>query len=130
MSSTQRSTRTYHRRRYPSKSPSPKKNFAPSDDCQRLQRLLKNFNDPCPKLDVIKCVGEGTFSKVYLVKDGEKKLAIKHLVPTASPDRILMEVDCLKVAEVNLLETSKSQIRSIYEVKLEILDIILVSSEL
>ena len=53
---------------------------------------------PCPTLDPIKTVGEGTFSKVFLVKDGERKVAIKHLVPTASPDRILMEVECLKIA--------------------------------
>jgi len=93
MSSTQR------RRRYPSKSSSPKKENVPSQDCQKIQKLLKNFPDPCPNLDVIQCVGEGTFSKVYLVKDQEKKVAVKHLVPTASPDRILMEVECLKIAE-------------------------------
>ena len=93
MSSTQR------RRRYPSKSSSPKKENVPSQDCQKIQKLLKNFPNPCPNLDVIQCVGEGTFSKVYLVKDQEKKVAVKHLVPTASPDRILMEVECLKIAE-------------------------------
>ena len=63
--------------------------------------MLQNFPEPCPSLNVIKCIGEGTFSKVYLVKDEaqDKKIAVKHLVPTASPDRILMEVECLKVAE-------------------------------
>lgn len=93
-------SRSHHRRRYPSKS-SPRKDEVPifSQECQRLQNLLQRLPSPCPSLQVQKCVGEGTFSKVYLVKDGEKKLAIKHLVPTASPDRILMEVECLKSAE-------------------------------
>lgn len=102
MSSAQRSTRTYHRRRYPSKSSSPRKELTiqPSQDCQKLQALLQYFPEAsCGSLKVIKCVGEGTFSKVFLVKDGDKKIAVKHLVPTASPDRILMEIDCLKMAE-------------------------------
>ena len=94
-------SRSHHRRRNPSKS-SPKKEEPPtfSPDCQRLESLLQNLPSPCPTLRVQKCVGEGTFSKVYLVKDNnDKKIAIKHLVPTASPDRILMEVECLKSAE-------------------------------
>lgn len=94
-------SRSHHRRRYPSKS-SPRKDEAPpsfSQDCQRLERLLENLPF-CSSLKVVDKIGEGTFSKVYLVKDGEdRKLAIKHLVPTASPDRILMEVECLKSAE-------------------------------
>lgn len=37
---------------------------------------------------------------MYLVRDAnDKKIAVKHLVPTASPDRILMEIDCLKMAQ-------------------------------
>ena len=103
MSSNQKGIKAgaYHRRRYPSKSSSPRKEQpAPSPDCLRLRSLLQNFPEPCPNLNVIKCVGEGTFSKVYLVKDAQdKKIAVKHLVPTASPDRILMEVECLKIAE-------------------------------
>ena len=103
MSSSQKTIKTtsHHRRRYPSKSSSPKKaEIVPSQECQKFQNLLKCFPDPCPNLDVLQCVGEGTFSKVYLVKDRqEKKIAVKHLVPTASPDRILMEIECLKIAE-------------------------------
>ena len=82
----------------PSKSPL-SKDMVSLQDCQKLKNLLQNFPDPCSSLDVIQCVGEGTFSKVFLVKHQEEKIAIKHLVPTASPDRILMEVECLKVAE-------------------------------
>jgi cell division control protein 7 len=52
-------------------------------------------------------IGEGTFSTVYLAEkrikgeEGEKmeRLAIKHLVPTSSPERIFMEVDCLRIAD-------------------------------
>ena len=100
MSSTQRNSRSAnHRRRYPSKSSSPRKEIVQSQDCQKLQTLLQKFPSPCSRLDVVQCVGEGTFSKVYLVKDEEKRIAVKHLVPTASPDRILMEIECLKIAE-------------------------------
>ena len=106
MSSSQKTIKTasHHRRRYPSKSSSPSKKAEPvvqSQECLKFQNLLKCFPDPCPNLDVLHCVGEGTFSKVYLVKDHrlEKKMAVKHLVPTASPDRILMEIECLKIAE-------------------------------
>lgn len=56
-------------------------------------------------------IGEGTFSTVYLGKpknsaggeasaskaDGE--VALKHLIPTSSPERVLMEVDCLRIAQ-------------------------------
>ena len=99
MSSNQRNSRTaLHHRHRPSKSPLPK-DIVSSQDCQKLKDLLQNFPDPCSSLDVVQCVGEGTFSKVFLVKHQEEKIAIKHLVPTASPDRILMEVECLKVAE-------------------------------
>ena len=100
MSSNQKNIRVaLHHRHRPSKSPLPKYNDPLSQDCQKLKNLLQNFPDPCSSLDVVQCVGEGTFSKVFLVKHKEEKIAIKHLVPTASPDRILMEVECLKVAE-------------------------------
>ena len=72
--------------------------------------------EPCPSLKLIKIVGEGTFSTVYLVKrekteqDLEKAdtvmnhptwrrwYAVKHLIPTSSPERILMEVECLRLS--------------------------------
>ena len=71
---------------------------------------------PCPALKLVKVVGEGTFSTVYLVKrdkeeDGTAKTdmikadptwrrwyAVKHLIPTSSPERILMEVECLRLS--------------------------------
>ena len=102
MSSTLKSARSAqsHRRRNSNSSPS--KNVIADIDpfCLRLQQLLLQLPEPCPSLSPIKTIGEGTFSKVFLVKDKEidKKIAIKHLVPTASPDRILMEVECLKIS--------------------------------
>ena len=103
MSSTLKSARSAqsHRRRNSNSSPS--KNVIANIDpfCLRLQQLLQLLPEPCPRLSPIKTIGEGTFSKVFLVKHEEEdtKIAIKHLVPTASPDRILMEVECLKISE-------------------------------
>ncbi len=67
--------------------------------CVKLQDLLTMLPEPCPRLRVVKSIGQGTFSTVYLAKQGEQKYALKHLVPTSSPDRILMEVDCLRRAD-------------------------------
>ena len=71
---------------------------------------------PCNTLKLIKVVGEGTFSTVYLVKRNITKIdmnnsnmirhdptwrrwyAVKHLIPTSSPERILMEVECLRLS--------------------------------
>ena len=46
-------------------------------------------------------IGEGTFSTVYLAENAKTKaqLALKHLVPTSKPARILMEAKCMKRAE-------------------------------
>ena len=70
---------------------------------------------PCNSLKLIKVVGEGTFSTVYLVKRNITKneiensnvikhdptwrrwYAVKHLIPTSSPERILTEVECLRL---------------------------------
>jgi len=45
-------------------------------------------------------IGEGTFSTVYLAKrkDSDTKIALKHLVPTSKPSRIVMETDCMREA--------------------------------
>ena len=45
-------------------------------------------------------IGKGTFSTVYLAEDSQKQtqLALKHLVPTSKPSRILMEAKCMKIA--------------------------------
>ena len=50
---------------------------------------------------LVEQIGEGTFSTVYLAQDkhcAQWKLALKHLVPTSKPSRILMEADCMKAA--------------------------------
>ena len=49
-------------------------------------------------------IGEGTFSTVYLAKRvgigrGFSSLALKHLVPTSKPGRIMMEARCMQVAD-------------------------------
>ena len=50
---------------------------------------------------LVEQVGEGTFSTVYLAESKiprHRKLALKHLVPTSKPSRILMEAECMKAA--------------------------------
>ena len=50
---------------------------------------------------LVEQVGEGTFSTVYLAEakvPGHRKLALKHLVPTSKPSRILMEAECMRAA--------------------------------
>ncbi|XP_073498690.1 cell division cycle 7-related protein kinase isoform X1 [Phyllobates terribilis] len=52
---------------------------------------------------VIRKIGEGTFSSVYLafaqLKSGvDQKFALKHLIPTSHPARIAAELQCLTVA--------------------------------
>ena len=50
---------------------------------------------------LVEQIGEGTFSTVYLAQDkhsAHRKLALKHLVPTSKPSRILMEAHCMKAA--------------------------------
>jgi len=53
-----------------------------------------------PKFSLCEQIGEGTFSTVYLAEDAKKKtqLALKHLVPTSKPARIMMEANCMKAA--------------------------------
>jgi serine/threonine protein kinase len=45
-------------------------------------------------------IGEGTFSTVYLAtrKNQDIKIALKHLVPTSKPARIVMETGCMRAA--------------------------------
>ena len=82
----------------------------------RLENLLPQLPSPCPEMKVVRSVGEGTFSTVFLVKktragcDARLKTskqfyAVKLLVPTACPDRVLTEVECLRYAggESNVL---------------------------
>uniref|UniRef100_S4RW28 non-specific serine/threonine protein kinase n=1 Tax=Petromyzon marinus TaxID=7757 RepID=S4RW28_PETMA len=60
--------------------------------------LLRNFN-------IIRKIGEGTFSSVYMAKGKvrrsggeEEMLAVKYLIPTSHPLRIAAEVQCLMEA--------------------------------
>jgi len=90
-------------------------NLTSDPKAARLKELLPIMPAPCPSLKLTKIVGEGTFSTVYLVKrektqteqDGlesksdanwKKWYAVKHLIPTSSPERILMEVECLRLS--------------------------------
>lgn len=56
--------------------------------------------------DIHKEVGKGTFSTVYQAtykKDlSLKKYAVKHIVPTCHPDRIKLELKCLKMIGYNI----------------------------
>ena len=82
----------------------------------RLKEILPRMPAPCNALKLMKVVGEGTFSTVYLVRRNISKnemdnpntikrdptwrrwYAVKHLIPTSSPERILMEVECLRLS--------------------------------
>ena len=77
----------------------------------RLQSLLESMPQPAPRYRVRRAIGQGTFSTVYLAdaklgvdsdvsdeRNSVSEIAVKHLVPTSSPDRILMEVECLRLA--------------------------------
>jgi len=69
-------------------------------DSRLASGLLKTFPMIDQHFDVLKKVGEGTFSKVYLArygKDHRRLIAIKHLIPTSSPSRIENELNCLKM---------------------------------
>ena len=64
--------------------------------------------DKVPELDgmfsILRRIGHGTFSSVYLAKTkytttiNEKKyFAVKHIIPTSHPSRVYMELKCLKM---------------------------------
>lgn len=74
------------------KPPETKKNLIAIDLLEAFPEIKENF-------DIIKMVGEGTFSKVYLAKmkvDENRMFAFKYLVPTSSPKRIENELKCLQ----------------------------------
>ncbi|XP_072015485.1 cell division cycle 7-related protein kinase-like [Amphiura filiformis] len=82
---------------------SPEVNQMPTDEVkEEMQSLLKYV----PKLNdlftIVNKIGEGTFSSVYLAKvlghhgGSDQMYAIKHIIPTSHPDRILTELSCLK----------------------------------
>ncbi|XP_013394451.1 cell division cycle 7-related protein kinase [Lingula anatina] len=68
------------------------------------QDEIENLYQYVPKVkemfQVLKKIGEGTFSKVYLAKlkqhpNVTQYFALKHLVPTSKPERIERELKCL-----------------------------------
>eukprot|EP00088_Acartia_fossae_P031239 TRINITY_DN32158_c0_g1_i5.p1 TRINITY_DN32158_c0_g1~~TRINITY_DN32158_c0_g1_i5.p1 ORF type:complete len:773 (-),score=109.80 TRINITY_DN32158_c0_g1_i5:412-2730(-) len=65
-------------------------------------RILKVFKDLpfANNFTLEDKIGEGTFSTVYLAnrKDKDIKIALKHLVPTSKPGRIMMEAGCMRAA--------------------------------
>lgn len=65
--------------------------------------LVNKLPDLAAIFDLEKKIGEGTFSSVYLAKtkheneDGKREyFAIKHLVPTCHPSRIVRELKCMQ----------------------------------
>ena len=66
----------------------------------RIQKIFKQL--PLVKqFDLRDRIGEGTFSTVYLAARKNRddvKIALKHLVPTSKPSRILMETNCMQAA--------------------------------
>ncbi|XP_014231298.1 cell division cycle 7-related protein kinase-like isoform X2 [Trichogramma pretiosum] len=82
----------------------PKNNSKESDiDENRKDKNVSYLLESVPQLEkifkVIGKIGEGTFSSVflaYLKSNPNKYYAIKQLVPTVSPNRILRELKCLK----------------------------------
>ncbi|XP_047134529.1 cell division cycle 7-related protein kinase isoform X1 [Hydra vulgaris] len=62
--------------------------------------LIQNFPFIQSHFEILKTVGEGTFSVVYLARlreDKSQMYAIKYLVPTSSPGRIENELLCLQL---------------------------------
>lgn len=69
------------------------------DDKNIAGDLLEKFPLIKNNFQIVKKVGEGTFSKVYLAsfnEDSTEMIALKHLVPTSSPGRIENELNCLQ----------------------------------
>lgn len=71
---------------------------------ESINKLMKNMPKLADMFDVHHISGEGTFSSVYLgtlkhkkYGDTRKKFAIKHIIPTSHPNRIIFELKCLKL---------------------------------
>jgi len=71
--------------------------------CGRVLKVFSSLPISC-SYSLEEKIGEGTFSTVYLakkngtsqVKDSDKNLALKLLVPTSKPGRISMEIKCMQ----------------------------------
>lgn len=74
-------------------------NSSKQDD---VSKLLESIPRLAEMFHIRSRVGEGTFSTVYVgtLKQGSRcktEYAIKHIVPTSHPNRILFELKCLKL---------------------------------
>ncbi|KAF2363621.1 Protein kinase domain [Trinorchestia longiramus] len=82
-------------------SPSIKPDTSFEGENESLARLLDAVPELGSTYNVLRVVGSGTFSRVYLAKPKAagtsvpKHVALKHIVPTSHPSRVLMELRCL-----------------------------------
>lgn len=66
---------------------------------KKIEKLAIELPQLFQHFDIHSQVGEGTFSSVYVASlkgNPQKKFAVKHMVRTCHPDRIKIELDCLK----------------------------------
>lgn len=71
---------------------------------EKVKGDISNMLKSVPKIDelftVLDKIGEGTFSTVYRAvlkqnPDSDQEFALKYIIPTSHPDRILSELSCL-----------------------------------
>jgi hypothetical protein len=65
------------------------------DDIEELYHLFPKIKN---EIKIVKKVGQGTFSFVYLahlVDDENERFALKYIIPTSSPSRTKQEIECL-----------------------------------
>ncbi len=57
--------------------------------CSKLQSLMNLMGNPSSNYEVLRPIGRGTFSTVFECRNVQtrQKVAIKHLIPTSSPER-------------------------------------------
>ncbi|XP_018024038.1 uncharacterized protein LOC108679822 [Hyalella azteca] len=72
-------------------------------ESESISRLLDVLPELGLSYNLLRVVGSGTFSRVYLAKPKQntvqdsapQHVALKHIVPTSHPSRVLMELKCL-----------------------------------
>ncbi|GJQ84335.1 hypothetical protein Trydic_g5273 [Trypoxylus dichotomus] len=90
------------------------------DNADQINMLVRIFPDLDRHFTLHKQVGYGTFSTVYLASlktNKKKQFAIKHIVPTCHPHRIMFELKCLKqiggvanIAGINLCLRNRNDV--------------------
>lgn len=74
-----------------------------NSDQDSINKLIQSMPKLAEMFDLHHLSGEGTFSSVYLgtlkekYGNTKKKFAIKHIVPTSHPNRIMFELKCLNL---------------------------------